>query len=93
MNSPTLLEQAELALDSAGLTERVTLDEGSFDGKTPSVQISLPAAPDGDLAKEVQDALHLRHLHLAGYGFMLEGTVLEQLARGDVLAVVQAAGD
>lgn len=93
MNSPTLLEQAELALDAAGLTERVTLDEGSFAGNTPSVQVSLPAPPDDDLAKQVQDALHVRHLHLAGYGFMPEGTPLEQLARGDVLAVVQAAAE
>lgn len=92
MNGPTLLEQAELALDAAGLTDRVALDQGSTGGEVDSVQVSLPV-PDEDLAKEVQDALHVRHLHLAAYGFMVEGTTLEQLARGMALAVVQAPGD
>lgn len=89
MNGPTLLEQAELALDAAGLADRVSLDQASSGGEVDSVQVSLPE-PDEDLAKQVQDALHVRHLHLAAYGFMVEGTTLEQLARGAALAVVQA---
>jgi len=92
VNGPTLLEQAELALDAADLTDRVLLDQGMFAGEADAVQVSLPE-PDTDLARDVLDALHVRHLHLASYGFMVEGSTLEQLARGAVLAVVQAPNE
>ncbi len=85
-----MLHDVEVAMAASELSEIVSLDVGSLDGNTFSVVIALRNPPDEDTAKRVERGIDAHSLQLSAFRPGTPGTVVEQLARGDQVAVATA---
>lgn len=84
------MHDVEVVMAAGELSENVQLDVGSLDGNTFSVVIALRNPPDEDTAERVKREIDAHSLQLAAFRPEAPGTAVQQLARGDQVAVATA---
>lgn len=85
-----IFADAQQALALVDLLDLVSMQIGTCDAVSPAVRMWLAAPPDDEVADRVAHEFQLRYLQLVGCGFEKPGTLIQQLARGEVVRVERA---